>query len=77
MSGPIDITLPGIINGSPFLERAQDIDVEIEVNECNTELDLWAIKGIDGSYQEVSVATPSVTGELKGKGADLRDITGG
>jgi hypothetical protein len=73
---PIDVIIPGFIGGERFMERGLDIDVEIEENEYNDARDVWAIAGVAGSYEEIRVATSSVTGGLTGKGADLRDITG-
>jgi hypothetical protein len=63
----IDILIPGIM-----IDTANGKDIDSTPNEYA----VWNISGVTGSYEEIRVATSSVTGGITGKGADLRDITG-
>jgi hypothetical protein len=61
----IDIMIPGEI-----MQSGNSIDADF-----NPEA-IWAITGVSDIYEEIRVATSSVTGSLKGKGANLHDVTG-
>jgi hypothetical protein len=71
LQGPIDIIIPGSI-----LTKKTPIDVNIDQDNVLNGFDIWAIKGVIETTEEIRVATSSVTGSLNGRGAELHDVTG-